>query len=54
MRCGQPLIGPANRRCKEDESILNAVLSSTSKGIILDTRSKQIASSSKNKGFILN
>uniref|UniRef100_A0A914R681 Myotubularin phosphatase domain-containing protein n=1 Tax=Parascaris equorum TaxID=6256 RepID=A0A914R681_PAREQ len=32
VRCGQPLIGPTNRRCKEDETILNALLSSTSKG----------------------
>uniref|UniRef100_A0A0M3HP20 Myotubularin phosphatase domain-containing protein n=1 Tax=Ascaris lumbricoides TaxID=6252 RepID=A0A0M3HP20_ASCLU len=50
VRCGQPLIGPANRRCKEDETILNALLSSTSKGVLIDTRSKQLAQSAKSKG----
>lgn len=50
VRCGQPLIGPANRRCKEDETILNALLSSASKGVILDTRSKQLAQNTKSRG----
>ncbi|VDK42562.1 unnamed protein product [Anisakis simplex] len=50
VRCGQPLIGPANRRCKEDETILKALLSSTSKGVIIDTRSKQLAQNAKSKG----
>ncbi|PAV69151.1 hypothetical protein WR25_20585 [Diploscapter pachys] len=49
MRCGQPLIGPTNRRCKEDETILNSLLSST-RGFIVDTRSKNVASSSRSKG----
>ncbi|KAI1725711.1 myotubularin-like phosphatase domain-containing protein [Ditylenchus destructor] len=32
IRCAQPLIGPTNRRCKEDETIINTLLSSVSKG----------------------
>ncbi|VBB26450.1 unnamed protein product [Acanthocheilonema viteae] len=50
IRCGQPLVGPTNRRCKEDETILNSLLSSTSKGVIVDTRTKALAQSAKNKG----
>lgn len=49
IRCGQPLVGPTNRRCKEDETILNCLLS-TSKGVIVDTRSKALAQSAKSKG----
>ncbi|VDO23779.1 unnamed protein product [Brugia timori] len=50
IRCGQPLVGPTNRRCKEDETILNSLLSSTSKGVIVDTRTKAVAQNAKNKG----
>ncbi|CAJ0577286.1 unnamed protein product, partial [Mesorhabditis spiculigera] len=49
IRCSQPLIGPTNRRCKEDETILNAFLRD-SRGIIIDTRGKQQAALSKAKG----
>ncbi|CAJ0922861.1 unnamed protein product, partial [Mesorhabditis belari] len=49
FRCSQPLIGPTNRRCKEDETILNALLS-IARGIIIDTRSKVNAQSAKAKG----
>lgn len=54
IRCGQPLVGPGNRRCKEDETILNSLLSSTSKGVIVDTRTKAVAHSAKNKGSSLS
>ncbi|MFH4977553.1 hypothetical protein AB6A40_004262 [Gnathostoma spinigerum] len=50
IRCGQPLIGPTNRRCKEDETILNSLLPSSSRGVIIDTRTKQIAQNARNKG----
>ncbi|KAI3418379.1 hypothetical protein GPALN_009700 [Globodera pallida] len=50
VRCGQPLIGPTNRRCKEDEVILNAFLSKFSKGMIFDTRTKLVAQTSRGKG----
>uniref|UniRef100_A0A915D9J4 Myotubularin phosphatase domain-containing protein n=1 Tax=Ditylenchus dipsaci TaxID=166011 RepID=A0A915D9J4_9BILA len=49
VRCSQPLIGPTNRRCKEDETIINSLLS-RSKGVIFDTRSKLASQSSKGKG----
>ncbi|VDN04858.1 unnamed protein product [Thelazia callipaeda] len=50
IRCGQPLIGPVNRRCKEDETILKSLLSSTSKGVIVDTRTRALAQSAKSRG----
>ncbi|KAL3119689.1 hypothetical protein niasHT_009635 [Heterodera trifolii] len=50
VRCAQPLIGPTNRRCKEDEVILNAFLSKFSKGMIFDTRTKLVAQTSRGKG----
>ncbi|KAH7701803.1 MTM-9 protein, partial [Aphelenchoides avenae] len=50
IRCGQPLIGPTSRRCKEDETILNSLLSRVSKGVIFDTRAKASAVASKAKG----
>uniref|UniRef100_A0A7I5EF34 Myotubularin phosphatase domain-containing protein n=1 Tax=Haemonchus contortus TaxID=6289 RepID=A0A7I5EF34_HAECO len=49
VRCGQPLIGPTNRRCKEDEHILNSLLAH-SRGTIIDTRAKHLAQSSRSKG----
>ncbi|CAD6185600.1 unnamed protein product [Caenorhabditis auriculariae] len=49
MRCGQPLIGPTNRRCREDEVIINSLLT-ISKGFIIDTRSKTVANAAKAKG----
>uniref|UniRef100_A0A183EW54 Myotubularin phosphatase domain-containing protein n=1 Tax=Gongylonema pulchrum TaxID=637853 RepID=A0A183EW54_9BILA len=49
LRCGQPLVGPTNRRCKEDETILNCLLS-ISKGVIVDTRSKTLAQNARSKG----
>uniref|UniRef100_A0A0K0F2Q0 Myotubularin-related protein MTM-9 (projected from Caenorhabditis elegans ortholog mtm-9) n=1 Tax=Strongyloides venezuelensis TaxID=75913 RepID=A0A0K0F2Q0_STRVS len=42
IRCGQPLVGPTNRRCKEDEVIVNSFLAPGQKGIIYDTRPKTI------------
>uniref|UniRef100_A0A0N5AGS3 Myotubularin phosphatase domain-containing protein n=1 Tax=Syphacia muris TaxID=451379 RepID=A0A0N5AGS3_9BILA len=50
VHCGQPLIGPTNRRCKEDEIIINSLLPSSSKGVIVDVRSKQIGQGAKAKG----
>lgn len=49
-RSAQPLIGPTNRRCKEDEVILNSMLSKFSKGLIFDTRPKLLAQTSRGKG----
>ncbi|GMT06952.1 hypothetical protein PENTCL1PPCAC_29126 [Pristionchus entomophagus] len=49
MRCGQPLVGPTNRRCKGDETILNTLLT-TERGVIVDTRPKNVGADSKRKG----
>lgn len=40
MRSSQPLVGPSNKRCKEDERLLNAVLGIGKRGFIIDTRSQ--------------
>lgn len=50
VRCGQPLIGPTNRRCKEDENILKSLLTQD-RGTIIDTRAKHIAQSARSKGW---
>lgn len=51
MRSSQPLVGPSNKRCKEDERLLNAVLGPGKRGYIIDTRSQSIAQTAKNRGF---
>ncbi|KAL1132090.1 hypothetical protein AAG570_010048 [Ranatra chinensis] len=50
MRCGQPLAGPNNRRCKEDERLINCVIGTGKRGYIIDTRSQALAQSAKSKG----
>ncbi|XP_002742067.2 myotubularin-related protein 9 [Saccoglossus kowalevskii] len=50
MRCGQPLTGPNNKRCKDDERLVNAVLSIGKRGYIIDTRSPSVAQTAKAKG----
>ncbi|XP_048730213.1 myotubularin-related protein 9-like isoform X2 [Ostrea edulis] len=50
MRCSQPLTGPNNKRCKEDEKLLNAVLGIGKRGYIIDTRSQAAAKASQTKG----
>lgn len=49
MRSSQPLVGPSNKRCKEDERLLNAVLGPGKRGYIIDTRSQSIAQVAKVK-----
>ncbi len=53
IKCGQPLVGPTSKRCREDVSILNACLPGLSKGKVMDIRSQSIAQQhmSKGKGF---
>ncbi|XP_029982094.1 myotubularin-related protein 9 isoform X1 [Sphaeramia orbicularis] len=41
MRGGQPLTGANRKRCREDELLLQAVIDSSDKGYIIDTRSSQ-------------
>jgi len=50
MRCGQPMTGQNQRRCKEDEKLVNTVLGSSHRGYILDTRSPQVALQARSKG----
>uniref|UniRef100_A0A3B4A359 Myotubularin phosphatase domain-containing protein n=1 Tax=Periophthalmus magnuspinnatus TaxID=409849 RepID=A0A3B4A359_9GOBI len=41
IRSSQPLIGANRKRCGEDERLLQAVIGSSDKGYIIDTRSSQ-------------
>lgn len=50
LRSSQPMTGANNRRCKEDERLLNVVLGSGKKGYIIDTRSQNIALLARTKG----
>ncbi|VDP07163.1 unnamed protein product [Soboliphyme baturini] len=50
IRCSQPLVGPSNRRCKQDELLLNSMLVSSSRGYIVDTRCLAAAQSARSKG----
>ncbi|GBP41632.1 Myotubularin-related protein 9 [Eumeta japonica] len=50
MRAGQPLYGPKHRRCRQDEKILNAVVSVGMKGVIYDLRSSNSITQQQNKG----
>lgn len=50
MRCSQPLTGLNNRRCKEDERLVNSVMGKGNKGYIIDTRSPSAAKSAQSKG----
>jgi myotubularin-related protein 9 len=51
IRCAQPLIGSNIRRCKEDEALVNAMLTQRhKKGWILDTRHPNVVKSAQNRG----
>lgn len=50
LRTSQPMVGANNRRCKEDERLLNVVLGSGKKGYIIDTRSQNLALLARTKG----
>ncbi|XP_069751173.1 myotubularin-related protein 9-like isoform X2 [Narcine bancroftii] len=50
MRSSQPLTGANGKRCREDESLLAAVLGPGMKGYIIDTRSLQAAHQARVKG----
>lgn len=49
VRSGQPMIGPNNKRCKEDERLMNAIIGSK-RGYIIETRTLNIAQLAKTKG----
>ncbi|KAF5269257.1 hypothetical protein FQR65_LT02558 [Abscondita terminalis] len=50
LRSGQPLLNNTNKRSRSDEKILNAILGTTTKGYIIDTRSSNYANQCKAKG----
>lgn len=50
LRSAQPLVGPNNKRCKEDEKMLNSILGSGKRGYIIDTRVPNLAQLAKTKG----
>jgi len=50
IKCSQPLVGPNNRRCKDDEKVVNSFLNCAHRGYIIDTRSHQAALQSRSKG----
>ena len=50
MRSSQPLTGPNRKRCREDESLLQAVMDGSDKGYIIDTRSSQQAQQARMAG----
>jgi len=50
MRSSQPLTGPSSRRCREDETLLKAVIGASNRGYIIDTRSSAVAQAAKSRG----
>ncbi|CAN7989167.1 unnamed protein product, partial [Ixodes hexagonus] len=50
MRCSQPMVGTNMRRSKDDERLLNSLLTSGKKGFIIDTRAQNFAQLSRTKG----
>lgn len=50
IRTSQPMVGPNNKRCKEDEKMLNAILGPGKRGYIIDTRSQNLAQFARTKG----
>lgn len=40
-------VGPAGRRCKEDERLINAILGIGRRGYIIDTRTQTLAQTAK-------
>lgn len=50
LRSSQPMVSNNNKRCREDEKILNTILGPCRKGYIIDTRSTSHVSHCKGKG----
>lgn len=50
MRCGQPLVGPNNRRSRDDEQLLLASIKNGKRAFIFETRSIVSAGTAKNRG----
>lgn len=50
LRSSQPLLGPSNKRCKEDESLLKTALPMGKQGYIYDLRDANILKTAVSKG----
>ncbi|XP_071959434.1 myotubularin-related protein 9-like isoform X1 [Antedon mediterranea] len=50
LRSSQPLTGQSDKRCKDDEKLLNACLDTSHRGYIIDTRSQNASLASRTKG----
>lgn len=50
LRSSQPMIGPNNRRCKEDKALMSAALVAGKRGYIIDTRAQNFAQLARTKG----
>ncbi|XP_028995712.1 myotubularin-related protein 9-like isoform X2 [Betta splendens] len=50
VRSAQPLTGANRKRCKEDETLLQAVIGGSDKGYVIDTRSAQQAQQARMTG----
>lgn len=50
MRSSQPLSGPHDYRCKEDEKLMSAAVFDRKRCYIVDTRSANYAANVKSKG----
>lgn len=52
-RCSQPLVGPSDKRCKEDEKYLQTIMDANAQShklIIFDARQNSVADTNKAKG----
>ena len=50
MRCGQPQVGPSDRRCREDERYLQTILDANAQShklCIFDARQSSVADTNK-------
>ncbi|CAH1403312.1 unnamed protein product [Nezara viridula] len=50
LRSSQPQPGPNNKRCREDERLINCVLAGGKRGFIVDTRTLNLAQTAKSRG----
>ncbi|KAF7490996.1 Myotubularin-related protein 9 [Sarcoptes scabiei] len=50
LRSGQPMVGTNSKRCDEDEKLINTILGAGKRGFIIETRTQNLAQSSRNKG----
>lgn len=49
VRSGQPMVGPNNKRCRDDERLLNTIIGNQ-RGYIIETRTQNIAQLARTKG----